>query len=97
MLQQAETRYQQALALAEVLGMRPLVAHCHHRLSWLYRQTGRREEACTALAAAIELYRAMDMTFWLPQTEAALGEWKAANRVWRSMIAPVVHDTRCQW
>ena len=28
---QAETYYQQALALAEELGMRPLRAHCHHR------------------------------------------------------------------
>ena len=60
---QAETRYQQALTLAEVLGMRPLMAHCHHRLSWLYHQTGNREQARTALAAAIDLYRAMDMTF----------------------------------
>jgi hypothetical protein len=25
-------------------------------------------------ADAIELYRAMDMTFWLPQTEAALAQ-----------------------
>jgi len=25
-------------------------------------------------AAAIELYRAMDMTFWLPKTEAALAQ-----------------------
>ena len=27
-----------------------------------------------ALAAAIDLYRAMDMTFWLPQAEAALAQ-----------------------
>ena len=26
------------------------------------------------LSAAIELYRAMDMTFWLPQAEAALAQ-----------------------
>src|SRR5262245_23996063 len=30
--EQAEAYYQQALALAEELGMRPLVAHCYHRL-----------------------------------------------------------------
>ena len=52
--------------------MRPLVAHCHHGLGRLYCQIGRREPARTALSAAIELYRAMDMTFWLPQAEAAL-------------------------
>jgi len=51
--------------------MRPLVAHCHHGLGRLYHQTGRDEQARTALAAAIELYRAMDMTFWLTQAEAA--------------------------
>jgi hypothetical protein len=40
----------------------------------LYSQIGRRAEACTGLSAAIALYRAMDMTFWLPQAEAALAQ-----------------------
>jgi class 3 adenylate cyclase/tetratricopeptide (TPR) repeat protein len=69
---QAEAHYQQALALAEELGMRPLVAHCHHGLGQLYCQTGRAEQARAALTTALDLYRAMDMTFWLPQAEAAL-------------------------
>jgi class 3 adenylate cyclase/tetratricopeptide (TPR) repeat protein len=72
--EQAEAHYQQALALAEELGMRPLVAHCHHGLGRLYDQTGRAEQARAELSAAIELYRAMDMTFWLPQAEAALAK-----------------------
>jgi class 3 adenylate cyclase/tetratricopeptide (TPR) repeat protein len=71
---QAEAHYQQALALAEELGMRPLQAHCHHGLGQLYSQTGRREQARAELSAAIALYRAMDMTFWLPQAEAALAQ-----------------------
>jgi class 3 adenylate cyclase/tetratricopeptide (TPR) repeat protein len=71
---QAAAHYQQALALAEALGMRPLVAHCHHGLGRLYGQTGRREQARTALTTAITLYRAMDMTFWLPEAEAALAQ-----------------------
>jgi tetratricopeptide (TPR) repeat protein len=71
---QAEAHYQQALALAEELGMRPLVAHCHQGLGRLYGQIGRGEEARIALSTAIDLYRAMDMTFWLPQAEAALGQ-----------------------
>jgi tetratricopeptide (TPR) repeat protein len=71
---QAETHYQQALALAEELGMRPLVAHCHHGLGRLYCQTGQREQAHTELSTAITMYRAMDMTFWLPQAEAALAQ-----------------------
>jgi tetratricopeptide (TPR) repeat protein len=69
---QAEAHYQQALALAEALGMRPLQAHCHCGLGMLYHEIDRREQAHAELATAIELYRAMDMTFWLPQAEAAL-------------------------
>jgi class 3 adenylate cyclase/tetratricopeptide (TPR) repeat protein len=71
---QAEACYQQALTLAEELGMRPLQAHCHHGLGRLYHQTGRVEPARVALSAAIGLYRAMDMTLWLPQAEAALAQ-----------------------
>jgi class 3 adenylate cyclase/DNA-binding winged helix-turn-helix (wHTH) protein/tetratricopeptide (TPR) repeat protein len=69
---QAAASYRQALALAEELGMRPLQAHCHRGLGALYGALGRHQQARTALSTAIELYRAMDMTFWLPQTEAAL-------------------------
>jgi tetratricopeptide (TPR) repeat protein len=63
--------YQQTLALANALGMRPLQAHCHRGLGMLYTRIGQQEQACTELSTAIEMYRAMDMTFWLPQTEAA--------------------------
>ena len=43
-------------------------------LGRLYHQTGRAAQARTALAAASDLYRAMDMTLWLPQAEAALAQ-----------------------
>ncbi|HEY5866745.1 MAG TPA: hypothetical protein VI542_14560, partial [Candidatus Tectomicrobia bacterium] len=68
----AEEHYRQALTLADELGMRPLVAHCHRSLGTLYAANSQREQARTELAAAIDLYRAMDMTFWLPQAEAAM-------------------------
>src|SRR5262249_59532034 len=68
----ASTRYREALALAEELGMRPLVAHCYLGLGRLYGQTGQGEQARVVLSAAIDLYRAMDMPLWLPQAEAAL-------------------------
>ena len=71
---QAEAHYQQALALAEELGMRPLQAHCHLGLGTLYRKTERREEAWAVLSTALTLYRAMEMTFWLPQAEAELAD-----------------------
>src|SRR5262249_4760046 len=70
----AETYYLQALALADELGMRPLQAHCHRGLGTLYGQAGQVEQARAELAAAIDLYRAMAMTFWLPQAEAALSQ-----------------------
>jgi class 3 adenylate cyclase/tetratricopeptide (TPR) repeat protein len=70
----AAAHYCQALALADELGMRPLVAHCHLGLGMLYRKLGRGEQARPELSAAIALYRAMEMTFWLPQAEAALAE-----------------------
>jgi tetratricopeptide (TPR) repeat protein len=71
---QAEAHYQQALALAEELGMRPLQAHCHFGLGTLYTKIGRPEQARAELSAAIDLYSAMEMNFWLPQAEAALAE-----------------------
>jgi tetratricopeptide (TPR) repeat protein len=71
---QAEAHSRQALALAEELGMRPLVAHCHRGLGTLHAKIGRAEQAHTELSIAIDLYRAMDMTFWLPQAEAALAQ-----------------------
>jgi tetratricopeptide (TPR) repeat protein len=74
---QAEAYYQQALTLAEALGMRPLQAHCHRGLGTLYAQRGRREQAHTELSTAITMYRTMDMTFWLPETEAALAQVEA--------------------
>jgi tetratricopeptide (TPR) repeat protein len=71
-LDQATAHYQRALALADKLGMRPLRAHCHSGLGTLYVKTAQREQARAELSAAIALYRAMWMTFWLPQAEAAM-------------------------
>jgi class 3 adenylate cyclase/tetratricopeptide (TPR) repeat protein len=73
---QAEVHYREALALAEELGMRPLVAHGHHGLGRLDSQRGRGEGARAELSAAIALYRAMEMTFWLPQAETARAQVK---------------------
>jgi tetratricopeptide (TPR) repeat protein len=75
----AAAHYRQALALAEESGRRPLQAHCHRGLGTLYAATGQREQSRVALATAIDLYRAMDMTFWLPQAEAALAQVEAGR------------------
>jgi hypothetical protein len=54
--------------------MQPLAAHCRLGLGQLYATTGRRAEAYAELSAAVELYQAMEMTFWLPQAGAALAQ-----------------------
>ena len=66
--------YRQALALAEELGMRPLQAHCHRGLGTLYATIGKGVQARAELSMAIEMYQTMEMTFWLPQAEAALAQ-----------------------
>jgi len=76
-IDQAAAHYHRALALAEELGMRPLQAHCHRGLGRLYAATGQWELARAELSTAIEMYKAMEMTFWLPETEAALVQMAA--------------------
>jgi len=61
----ADGYYRDALTLAEALGMRPLVAHCHAGLSKLYRRTGKRQRADEHLTTATTMYREMSMRYWL--------------------------------
>lgn len=70
----AEAAYRQALALAEELGMRPLLAHCYLGLGTLYTRVGRMPQARAALSTAIEQLHAMRMVFWLPRAEAMLAQ-----------------------
>jgi class 3 adenylate cyclase/tetratricopeptide (TPR) repeat protein len=79
-IDQATAHYRQALALAEEAGMRPLQAHCHLGLGRLYATTGQQEQARVALSTATEMYRAMAMTLWLPQAEAALAQRGEVDR-----------------
>ena len=67
-----EANYRVALTLAEELGMRPLVAHCHLGLGKLYWRAGKREHAHEHLITAVTMYREMDMRFWLEQAEPEL-------------------------
>jgi tetratricopeptide (TPR) repeat protein len=71
-----EAHYENALALAEPRGMRPLVAHCHLGLGKLYRRTGKREQAQEHVATATTMYRDMGMTYWLEQAEAEMRQLK---------------------
>jgi tetratricopeptide (TPR) repeat protein len=70
----AEEHYGQALALAEELGMRPLIAHCHVGLGKLYRRIGSRQQAEEHLMTATAMMREMEMGVWLEKAEAELKE-----------------------
>jgi len=71
-VEKADDHYREAMVLAEELGMRPLVAHCHLGLGRLHRRTGKRQEARDHLVTATTMYREMDMRFWLEQAEAEI-------------------------
>ncbi len=70
----AEGRFQEALALAKELGMRPLVAHCHVGLGKLYRCTGERKHAREHLTTAIAMFREMELSFWRAQSDVELSQ-----------------------
>jgi hypothetical protein len=53
---------------------RPCADHCHRGLGTLYAAAGQWEQARTEVSTAIAMYQSMDMTFWLPETEAALAQ-----------------------
>jgi len=73
-IETAEGHYREAMAVADALGMRPLLAHCHLGLGKLYRTKGTGERAREHLATATAMFREMDMRFWLEKAEAKLKE-----------------------
>jgi predicted ATPase len=68
----AEGRYNQALARANELGMRPLAAHCHLGLGKLHCRTSERARAAEHLTMAATMYRETDMC-WLEKAPVELG------------------------
>jgi len=62
-----------ARGLADSLGMRPIVAHCHRDLGFLYGNAGKDEEARQHLSTAESMYRELDMPIWLGRMEQLLG------------------------
>jgi class 3 adenylate cyclase/tetratricopeptide (TPR) repeat protein len=70
----AETYYRQAIALAEELGLRPLLGRSHLGLGTLYRRTGKRQQAQQHLITATAMFRDMGMTYWLEKAEAEVSD-----------------------
>jgi transcriptional regulator with AAA-type ATPase domain/tetratricopeptide (TPR) repeat protein len=67
-----EDSYRRALALANELGMRPLLGRCHLALGGLHRRAALRQSAEEHLGLALGLFREMDMRRWLEQAEGEL-------------------------
>ena len=70
----AEHHYRAAIALAEELEMRPLLARNHLGIGRLYLCAGDRDRAADHLLIATRLFSAMDMPLWLRQAAASLRE-----------------------
>jgi tetratricopeptide (TPR) repeat protein len=68
----AEQDYLVAIALAEELGMRPLLARDHLGIGRLYARVGDRERAEAHLLTATDLFTGMDMPFWRRQATSSL-------------------------
>ena len=68
-IEAAEAHLLQALAHADLLGMRPLAAHCHLGLGTLYRRTGKDERAREHLLTAIAGFREMGMGPWVKRAQ----------------------------
>ena len=71
-IEQAEEQYRGAFALSREIGMRPLQAHCHLGLGYVFRARGSPDEARAEFAAAAGLYDSMKMEFWMSRADAAV-------------------------
>jgi hypothetical protein len=65
----AQTNLCAALALAQELGMRPLLAHCHWSLARALDGPERDRSASPHRESALELFRSMGMRLWAQRLE----------------------------
>jgi len=65
----AARHLEDALAIAQRLGMRPAVAHCHRDLAEVSHAAGRGGAAAMHLDAARALYGELNLPFWLERLE----------------------------
>ena len=70
----AEKSYENALALAQKLGMRPLIGQCLLEMGTLQHRSGRSEAARSNIALAIEMFRSMEAPVWLARSELAAAD-----------------------
>ncbi|MEX2220513.1 MAG: sigma 54-interacting transcriptional regulator [Candidatus Rokuibacteriota bacterium] len=65
----ADAAFGQAMALAEELGMRPLLAHCHLGRARLEQRASRTAAARRLFTASIDGFRELDMPYWVERAE----------------------------
>jgi class 3 adenylate cyclase/tetratricopeptide (TPR) repeat protein len=65
--------YREAMGIAEALGMRLAMAHCHLGLGEVYARAGRRDSAVEHLRVAATLFRDMGITSWERLAEKQIG------------------------
>jgi tetratricopeptide (TPR) repeat protein len=70
----AGAAYAKGAALAELLGMRPLIAHCHLGLGEVYRRDGERRRAEDEMTTAARMYEEMSMPQWRTRAEETIKE-----------------------
>ena len=68
----ASNLYREAIARADALGMRPLLARCRLGLGRLAEMTGDRDAGRAEIARAAATFRELAMPYWLAQAEPAL-------------------------
>ncbi|MGE5201441.1 MAG: hypothetical protein ACM3O6_05190 [Acidobacteriota bacterium] len=71
-IETARDYYMRALALAEELGMRPLIGCCHLGRGRILQRESKGEEAHEHLTTAAAVFRAKEMQAWLQQAEAEM-------------------------
>jgi hypothetical protein len=66
--------YGQAMKAAAAQNYQVTLAHCHAGLGRLHNTTGKKDEARKELAHGCEMYRNMEMTYYLRKAEKDLAE-----------------------
>ncbi|MGH7322190.1 MAG: hypothetical protein ACRELA_21565, partial [Candidatus Rokuibacteriota bacterium] len=69
---EARRLYREAMALADALGMRPLVARCRLDLGRLAVAAGERSAGYAEIERAAAAFRELDMPYWVAQGQLTL-------------------------
>jgi tetratricopeptide (TPR) repeat protein len=71
-LEKAKEHYRQAMVVADRIGLRVLLAHCHIGLGKLYQRADDLKHAKAYLTNGVAMMREMEMGLWLERAEAEL-------------------------